>query len=63
MDWTEGQDGCNGGRTEKSKPVVKSWFSGGNDRESKTGANDGEIRTCGTNVKAEGEAEDEVEDR
>ena len=58
MDLTEGQDGCNGGRTEKSKPGVESWSSGGNDGESKTGAKDGEIQTCGTDVKAEDEVED-----
>ena len=63
MDCTEGQDGCNGGRAEKSKPGVESWFSGGNGGESKTGAKDGEIRTCGIDVKVEGEAEDEAEDR
>ena len=34
-----------------------------NDGESKTGAKDGEIRTCGTHVEAENEVEDEVEDR
>ena len=38
------------------------WSYRGNDRESITGAKDGEIRTCGTDVEAEGEAEDEVED-
>ena len=48
---------------EKSKPGKESWFSGGNDVESKTGAKDCEIQTCGTDVEAEGEAENEVEDR
>ena len=47
---------------KKSKPRVKTWFSGGNYGESKTGAKDSEIQTCGTDVKAEREAEDEVED-
>ena len=44
---------------------IESWFSGGNDGESKTGAKDGEIRTCGTTVEAFeawGEAKGEVED-
>ena len=47
---------------EKSKPGVESWFSGGNCQESKTGAKDGEIWTCGIDVEAEGEAEDAAED-
>ena len=41
----------------------ESWFSWGNDGESKTVAKDGEIQTGGTNVEAEGEAEDDIEDR
>ena len=45
---------------EKSKPRVESWFSGGYNGVSKTGAKDGEVQTCGTDVEAEGEAEDEV---
>ena len=44
----------------RNQDPEQSWFSGGNDGESKTGAKEGEIRTCGTDVEAEGEAEDEV---
>ena len=47
----------------RSKPGVESWFFGGNSRESKTEAKDGEVRTCDFDVKAEGEAEEAAEDR
>ena len=38
------------------------WFSIGNGRENKTGAQDGEVQTCGMDVEAKGETEAVAED-
>ena len=45
-----------------SNPGVESWLSGGNGGENKTGAKDGEVRTCGVDVEAKGETEAAAED-
>ena len=47
---------------QRNQNPVESWFSRGNGGENKTGAKDGEVRTCGIDVKAKGETEDAAED-